>query len=143
MLVLFICRANLNRSPRAAEIFRKLADQKGFDVEIQSAGTNAFFEGHDPQFLRRTYGVDRATQLTDEMLEKADIIVALDDEVREEIEIECQTKTKRIISLEIPDRYSLGRNNLDTLCGILNRKLEPLAEEISLTQRKRPSKETL
>jgi protein-tyrosine-phosphatase len=143
MMILFVCHANLNRSPRAAEVFRKLADQKGFDVEIQSAGTNACFEGEDPQLLLRTFGVDHSTQLTNEMLEKADITVALDSWVQQEIETEYQIPPKKLISLGIPDVYSLRRENFDRLYEILNKKLEPLAEEISLSQRKRTNKEAL
>jgi protein-tyrosine phosphatase len=143
MIALFVCHANLNRSPRAAEVFRKLADQKGFNIEVQSAGTDAFFEGHDPQLLFRAFGVDHATQLTNEMLEKANIVIVLDDWVKREIETKYPIKPKRMISLGVPDSYSKKRNNFDELYEILNKKLEPLAEEISLLRRKPRSKETL
>ncbi len=144
MNILFICLANLNRSPRAAEVFQKLANQKGLDVEVQSAGTNTSFgRKADPELLLRGYGVKSVTQLTNEMLEKADIVVALDSEIRKEIETDYLVIPRKIITLDVEDRYSLGRKNLDSLFEILNRKLEPLAEELSLLQRKRPGKEAL
>jgi len=142
MMVLFVCHANLNRSPRAAEVFRKLANQKGFSVDIQSAGTDAYFKDEDPQFLNEGFGVNHVTQLTNEMIEKANIVVALDDWVKQEIEA-GYIKPKRMIALSVPDRFSKRRNNFDELYVILNQKLEPLAEEISLSQRKRINKETL
>lgn len=143
MMVLFVCQANLNRSPRAAEVFRKLADQKGFDVEIQSAGTNAICEGDNPQVLNAAFGVDHVTQLTGEIVEKADVIVALDMWVKQDIKTRYPFITSEIVSLGISDRYSKRENNLDALYKILNEKLEPLAEEIFLSQRKRTSKEIL
>jgi protein-tyrosine-phosphatase len=142
MMVLFVCHANLNRSPRAAEVFQKLADQKGFAVEVQSAGTNAYLEDDNPQHLNETFGIDHVTQLTSELLEKADVVVALDIWVTQQIKMEHQFVPKeKIITLGIPDNYSKRENNLDALYEILNKKLEPLAEEISLSQRRRPNKE--
>ncbi|MDP2676218.1 MAG: hypothetical protein Q8O83_00840, partial [bacterium] len=129
MIALFVCHANLNRSPRAAEVFRKLADQKGFDIEVQSAGTDAYFKDSDPQLLGEAFGLDHVTQLTNEILEKSDITVALDDDVKREIETNFQVKPRRIITWGIPDVYSNRRNNFDALYEILNKKLEPLAEE--------------
>jgi protein-tyrosine-phosphatase len=141
MNVLFVCYANLNRSPRAAEVFRKLADQKGLDIEIQSAGTDAWAREKDPETLSG-YGVKSVTQLTNEMLKKADIVIALDLSVMWDIKNNFQTTPRRIIDLGIEDKYSLGSGNLDTLYEILNKKLEPLAEELSLSLRP-PNKEAL
>jgi protein-tyrosine-phosphatase len=35
---LFVCAANLNRSPTAEDVFRKMAAAKGLAVEVSSAG---------------------------------------------------------------------------------------------------------
>lgn len=142
MIVLFVCHANLNRSPRAAEVFRKFAEQKGFDVEIQSAGTDAPAGIPNPELLLVEYGVERTTQLTNEMLKKADIVVALDPWVEKEIRTWYKPPEK-ITVLNIPDRFSLQSDNLDVLYEILNKKLEPLAEELSRSQGRQPSKEIM
>jgi len=71
------------------------------------------------------------------------VVVALDGSIEEEIKTDYQLGTRRMIVLGIPDDYAKRRNNLDVLDKILNKKLEPLAQEISLSRRKRPSKETL
>jgi protein-tyrosine-phosphatase len=131
MKVLFVCRGNHNRSPRAAEVFQNLARERGFDVEVLSAGT---------QTLKI---IESAIQLTNEMLERSDIVVALDSFVKGDIERYYQAKPKRMIDLEIGDRYSQSRGNIDALYKALNRKLEPLVEELSLLQGKRLSKEVL
>lgn len=143
MMVLFVCRANLHRSPRAAEVFKKLTDQKGLDIEVQSAGTNVIFEGDDPQALNAAFGVDHVTQLTNEILKKAGIIVAFGRRVEQEIKTSYQSTATDIITLGVPDEYSKGRGNLDELYKILHEKLGPLVEEISLSQGKRSSKEVL
>lgn len=143
MMILFVCHANLNRSLQAAEVFRELADQKGLNVEIQSAGTNAFLAGFAPEILRASYGINGVTQLTDKMLEKADVTVALDEFVEQEIKMKHKVIPKRIFSLGITDIHTLRRGNFDALRVILNQKLEPLAKEISLLQRKPSSKEAL
>lgn len=143
MMILFVCQANLNRSPRAAEVFREIADQKGLSVDVRSAGTNAILEGENPQLLNEAFGVDHATQLTSEMVEKADVIIALDMYVKQNIETKYPFITNEIVSLGIPDKYSKQEDNLDVLYKILKEKLEPLVEEVFLSQRKRSSKETL
>lgn len=142
MIVLFVCHANLNRSPRAAEVFQKLAYEKGLDVEIQSAGTDAPAGVPDPEFVRAKYGVERTTQLTNEMLNKADIVVALDPWVEKEIRAWYESPEK-IIVLSVPDRFSLRRGNLDALYEILNQQLEPLTEELSHSQGRTSSKEAM
>jgi len=145
MMVLFVCHANLNRSPRAAEVFQKLVGQKGLSVEVSSAGTNAFFSwlNDKPELLHKGHGVDHVTQLTDEILEKADIVVALDNWVREEIQINFKIIPKRLITLKVPDRYTKSRNNLDELYELLNEELGPLVKELSLLEGKSPNKEIL
>ena len=143
MNVLFVCHANLNRSPRAAEVFRKLADQRGLDVEVQSAGTNAWARDWDPEALRREYGVSSTTQLTRDMLKKTDIVVALDNFVEEEIRLCYKVTPKNMIILDVEDRYTLKYRNLDALYEILNQKLEPLVEKISLLERKHRGKESV
>jgi len=77
------------------------------------------------------------------MLEKADFVVSMDNDVSQEIKEDFQIVPQKMITLGIEDNFSLRKNNLHNLYGILDQKLKPLAEEISLLQRKRPSKENL
>lgn len=141
MKVLFVCSANLNRSPRAAEVFRRLANQRGLDVEVLSAGTDAWAINEEPSVLREKYGVESCTQLTKEMLKEADIVFPLDDRTRESIREEFQVLPKRTIPLNIPDRFSFRDGNLDKLYEILNQKLEPIVEKIFPREGGHPGKE--
>jgi len=142
MMILFVCHANLNRSPRAAEVFRFIANEKKLDVEIMSAGTQAF-PIFNSENSKKAFGVEKTTQLTNEMLEKADYVVSMDNDVSQEIKEDFQIVPQKMITLGIEDNFSLRKNNLHNLYGILDQKLRPLAEEVSLSQRKRPNKEIL
>lgn len=128
--------------PPAAEVFRKFAEEKDLDVEVQSAGTDT--DSFDDQaFLRANWGVERTTQLTNEMLAQADIVVALNPWVEKEIRAWYKPPEK-ITVLNVPDRFSLHSGNLDELYKILNQQLKPLAEELlSKSEGKRPNKEVL
>jgi protein-tyrosine-phosphatase len=78
MRVLFVCTGNLCRSPFAEAVARR----EGFDVE--SAGLSAY-EGDEPPddaiAAARELGYDlsshHARPLTDEMLERADVVVGM------------------------------------------------------------------
>ena len=86
MKVLFVCAGNLCRSPFAEELARLRADERGLDVEFDSAGEIAY-EGSqcpgDAVAAARRYGVDltahRARRLTPERKAAADEVVPLFD----------------------------------------------------------------
>ena len=84
--VLFICSQNRLRSPTAERVF---SNRPGF--EVASAGTNP----------------DAETTVSPELLEWADVIFVMERAHRSTLsrDFRAQLKTKRIICLDIPDRY--------------------------------------
>ena len=86
MKVLFVCAGNLCRSPFAEGLARRLASERGLDIEFESAGEIAY-EGSqcptDAVAAARRYGVDltahRARRLTPEREAAADEVVPLYD----------------------------------------------------------------
>jgi protein-tyrosine phosphatase len=84
--VLFVCAGNVCRSPFAEGLGRRLAAERGLDVEFASAGEIAF-EGdrcpRDAVAAAREHGVDlsphRARRLTTERSSTADKVVPLFD----------------------------------------------------------------
>lgn len=88
MRVLFVCLGNICRSPLAEAAFRREAEARGLDVEIDSAGTGDWHVGHPPDHravgVAKRNGVDiahlRARQVTAEDFRRFDHIVALDAE---------------------------------------------------------------
>lgn len=90
--VLFVCSANLNRSPKAEEIVNKLG---GENIEAKSAGLHPLAETH----------------LTNEAMEWADIVVLMDEKNDKQKSMlfdmfpEEMLKQKDIRVLGIPDIY--------------------------------------
>lgn len=83
--VLFVCTGNTCRSPMAAALLRRILEENGApDVEVASAGTGAW-EGapatEGAYLVMLEQGLDlsehRATQLTPELVEQADLILAM------------------------------------------------------------------
>lgn len=95
MKILFVCTGNLNRSPMAEGLMRKLLSREGRkDVQVQSAGTHAFVGNPCPQEaikVAEMAGVDlnrhRSRPLTRDLVDWADRIVIMGPEHRDFIEM--------------------------------------------------------
>lgn len=84
--VLFVCSQNRLRSPTAEQVFSSYAA-----IEVASAGTNN----------------DAETPLTSELVRWADIIFVMEKTHRGKLQkrFRADLKTKRVICLDIPDKY--------------------------------------
>jgi protein-tyrosine-phosphatase len=86
--VLFVCTGNTCRSPMAEGILRKMAEDKGAgNLEVTSAGTHGLPNAPASLFAMHVAGergVDlsghRSRRLTPEMIEQADLILAMSPE---------------------------------------------------------------
>src|SRR5262245_20935229 len=84
-LVLFICTGNTCRSPMAAAYMRTLLDARGIrEVDVRSAGVmtiTGLLASQEAVQVMEEFGVDlrrhRSTQLTPELIHKADLILAM------------------------------------------------------------------
>jgi predicted protein tyrosine phosphatase len=85
--VLFICSQNKLRSPTAEQILSRRAD-----LEVASAGTNN----------------DADNPLTAELVDWADLIFVMERVHRTKLQkrFRANLKSKRIVCLDIPDRYA-------------------------------------
>ena len=86
---LFVCAANRNRSPTAAEVFRTLAAQAGVSVTVDSAGISPF--------------ADRP--VTKELADRAELIFVMEDYMARELETAYGQDPAKIVCLDIPDVY--------------------------------------
>lgn len=85
--VIFVCLGNICRSPIAEGVARKIADERGLDIVIDSAGTGSWHVGESPCQNSITvagkYGIDisklRARQVKPEDFEMFDLVIALDE----------------------------------------------------------------
>jgi len=82
--VLFVCTGNTCRSPMAEALFRHMANERGLDVEVKSAGVAAFdgqaISAHAKNVLTQR-GVDvqdfRSTSLDEDLVNWADLILTM------------------------------------------------------------------
>ena len=128
--ILCVCKANLNLSPRAASVCETLFHENGLpSVAVMSAGTKANRLSGDDDYFKETFGVLSPTQLTQGLIDFADVIVALDSDIVTTLAQDYEVSGKTIVNLEIPDRYSLREGNLESLYEILRVKLEPYVKD--------------
>lgn len=93
--ILFVCLGNICRSPIAEGIARKLIQDRGDALVVDSAGTGHWHTGETPCphsiTVARNNGVDisqlRARQVNKEDFNTFDLIVALDQNNYRELEI--------------------------------------------------------
>ena len=85
--VLFVCGRNKLRSPTAESVFGAYPN-----IEVASAGTNP----------------DADTPLSAELVEWADIIFVMEKSHRQKLatRFHASLKNKRVVCLEIPDKYA-------------------------------------
>ena len=126
MNVLFVCTANICRSPTAEGVFRKLVANSPLagHLEIDSAGTHSYHAGEPPDAraiehaAMRGYELDqiRARQIGPGDFERFDFVLAMDEANIRQLKAMCPTRLSQKIELlldyggaddahEVPDPY--------------------------------------
>lgn len=126
MNILFVCTANICRSPTAEAVFRELAAKGPLatELEIDSAGTHDYHVGAPPDSravahaAKRGYDLQhlRARQIGSGDFERFDFILAMDDANIEHLKAMCPSRLSERIELlldyggpddmrEVPDPY--------------------------------------
>ena len=149
--VVFLCMGNICRSPMAEAIFRHQVAEAGLSdrIRISSAGTGDWHAGELPH--RGTLGVLRqagiavdglrAKQISDEQLQTADYILAMDRRNIADLRlIDAAAATRSELMLgyaegwefdEVPDPYDTGNFN------VVYRMLEQSCRRLLETLRER------
>jgi predicted protein tyrosine phosphatase len=107
---LFVCAANLNRSPTAEDVFRTLAAQAGVEVEVSSAGLSPFAE----------------RPITKDLADTADLIFVMEDYMARELETRYRQDRTKIVCLDVPDVYF---RNDPVLVRLLKESLAPFVSQ--------------
>lgn len=106
--ILFVCKANLCRSPLAAAFFLRRLEEEGQDGEwiVQSAGTWAAAGQPVPQNvlkLARIMGVSlrshRTQPVDDDLLSEQDLVVVMEQGQREALRIEFPAHQRKVYLL--------------------------------------------
>jgi predicted protein tyrosine phosphatase len=86
---LFVCYANMDRSPTAEAVCRRIAVENGLDIEASSAGTSC--NAYRP--------------VTKKMADLADKIFVMEPDMEREVILEYWQNPAKIVCLNVPDIY--------------------------------------
>lgn len=101
---LFVCYANVDRSPTAEAVCRKIAAENGLDIEARSAGISR----------------DAFRPVTRKAADLADRIFVMEPDMVTEMVEEYGQNPARIVCLNVPDLYERDEPRL---VAIFERKL--------------------
>ena len=90
--ILFVCSGNTCRSPMAEAVFRKLAQERGVEIEVKSAGTGAW-RGSSASYASQEAAAEIGADLSDfestplslELMDGSDLVVGMTAGHRREI----------------------------------------------------------
>ncbi len=93
---LFVCRANVDRSPTAEAVCRRIAAENGLDIEANSAGVS-----------------DGALRpVTKKMADLADRVFVMEPDMEREMIREYDQDPAKIVCLNVPDLYERDEPDL-------------------------------
>ncbi|WP_190335781.1 low molecular weight phosphotyrosine protein phosphatase [Vibrio sp. S9_S30] len=146
--VLVVCLGNICRSPTGEAVLKAKSRQKGFDLIVDSAGTQAYHCGEKPDQRsmqageRRGYSfkgmTSRKIRLDD--FERFDLILAADHTNLSDLQQLCppehQHKLKLFLSFsdsqydEIPDPYYGGENGFEMVIDLIEDASDALLKQL-------------
>lgn len=150
--VLFVCTANICRSPTAEGVFRAMAGKSGLDgaFEVASAGTGASHVGEPPSppavevAAARGYDIAgiRARQVMGEDIRHYDFVLAMTRghlvEMRWMAPRELVDKPKLLMSfapplgiLDVPDPYGRTRDDYERAIGLIEAACRGLLDRLT------------
>ena len=148
--ILFVCTANICRSPTAEGILRRLLASAGKEgIEIDSAGTHDYHVGEPPDAralaAARRRGIDisalRARGVVDDDFERFDLILAMDDDNVRELKRRAHRDRHERIRLimeyapqaarrAVPDPYYGGEQGFEEVLDLLEEAADGLIDAL-------------
>jgi low molecular weight protein-tyrosine phosphatase len=150
MRIVFVCMGNICRSPTAEGVMRRLVEEQGLEVEIDSAGTGAWHVGEPPD-SRATVAARRrgvtlegaARQIRPDDFERFDLLIALDrsnlrellaiapdEEAAEKVRLLREFDPAADGDLDVPDPYYGGDNGFETVLDMVEASCRGLIDEL-------------
>lgn len=142
--ILFVCLGNICRSPLAEGIARDLAQKKGLNIKVDSAGTSGFHIDEAPDArsiaIARKYGIDISNlkgRKVNAYSDKAfNLIVAMDGQnYRDLARFDFGDKLVLMGDFglngrDIPDPYYGGASGFENVYEMLNTSINILLDSI-------------
>lgn len=158
MKILFVCTANICRSPTAEGVFRKLVAESPLAgiLEIDSAGTHDYYVGEKPDARAmehaalRGYELDdlRARQISSGDFERFDYILAMDNANIRYLKAMCPTRLSQKLELlleyggdedvhEVPDPFQGRPRDFERALDLIEAACRGLLDYLIDVQRMR------
>ncbi|NQZ09297.1 MAG: low molecular weight phosphotyrosine protein phosphatase [Algicola sp.] len=146
--LLVVCMGNICRSPTGEAVLKAKVLQQGLNIEVDSAGTIGFHEGHrpDPRTVqtanRKGYSFTdiRSRKVVMQDFDEFDYILAADQANLDELQALCPNHHQHKLSLflshgecdytEIPDPYYGGDNGFELVLGLIEQGSDALLHKI-------------
>ena len=150
MRIVFVCMGNICRSPTAEGVMRRLVEEQGLDIEIDSAGTGAWHVGEPPD-TRATLAARRrgvtlegaARQIRPDDFARFDLLIALDranlrellaiapdEEAAEKVRLLREFDPAADGDLDVPDPYYGGDRGFETVLDMVEAACRGLIDEL-------------
>jgi low molecular weight protein-tyrosine phosphatase len=143
MRILFVCMGNICRSPTAEGVMRRLIDDAGLDIEVDSAGTGGWHAGEPPDeraaLAAQRRGVTlsgAARQVRRDDFQRFDLLVAMDrGNLRELLALapdeEAAAKVRLLVpDADVPDPYYGGDRGFETVLDMVEAACRELLDEL-------------
>ena len=143
MRILFVCMGNICRSPTAEGVMRRLIDEAGLDIEVDSAGTGGWHAGEPPDeratLAARRRGVTlagAARQVKPADFRRFDMLIALDrSNLRDLLALapdeEAAAKVRLLVAdADVPDPYYGGDRGFENVLDMVEAACRELLDEL-------------
>ena len=148
--ILFVCLGNICRSPMAEGILCHKAEKGGLKLKIDSAGTESFHVGENPDrraiTIAKEHGIDIsklvARQINQDDFVTFDLILVADTQVYNEVIGIARNETDKkkidfIMNLDhpdsntaVPDPYYGGMDEFEKVFQMLDKACDALIEKL-------------
>jgi protein-tyrosine phosphatase len=155
MRILFVCMGNICRSPTAEGVMRRLVEDAGLDIEIDSAGTGAWHAGEPPDrratLAARSRGITlegAARQVTADDFRRFDLLIALDranlrellavapdQEAAEKVRLLREFDPGAGGDLDVPDPYYGADRGFETVLDMVEAACRGLIDELRAAEK--------
>ncbi|RCU52720.1 MULTISPECIES: low molecular weight protein-tyrosine-phosphatase [Corallincola] len=135
--VLFVCMGNICRSPTAEAVFKVKAEEAGFNIKSDSAGTIGYHQGTSPDPRAQAAGELRgyfftglkARKIVASDFQEFDLILVMDNQNMDDLAEICPPEYREKIKLmlsygtsslsEVPDPYYGGAKGFEVVLNLL------------------------